>query len=183
MAEPVPEFSRPVSTARIPPNGVEEALEAKPGERAALAKRFELVEIKSLKAQLDVLPEGQQIFAVTGKIEADIVQQCVVTLEPLAAHIDIDVATTFIPAERHQEGAGSPHPDDTEDEYDVYSGGKIDLGEMVAQHLGVNIDPYPRKTNVAPVAAEFGAKTAKTQPFAQLADAVKNRKKQDKTKE
>ena len=136
-----------------------------------------------MKAQLAVQPKMQQIVTVTGKIKADIVQRCVVTLEPMTTHIDVDVTTNFIPAEHHQEGAGSPYADDMEDECDVYSGGKIDLGEMVAQHLGVNFDPYPRKASVPLVAVEFGAKIEKPQPFAGLAKAVKEQKKQDKTEE
>lgn len=180
MSETAPEFFRPLSVARLPPNGLTETLEAKPDERAALALRFDLMEIKSLKAQLAVHPSSQGVM-VSGKMQAEITQRCVVSLEPLPARIDLDIATHFIPAERHHEGAGPA--EDIEDECEIFEGGKIDLGEMVAQHLGVNLDPYPRKPNAKLAKTEFGAKIEKPKPFATLAGAVKKQKNQDKTED
>ena len=69
-------------------------------------------------------------------------------------------------------------PEDSDEEFEFYSGGKIDLGEMVAQHLGINIDPYPRKPDAALPTTEFGAIIEKPQPFASLAKIAK---KQGKT--
>jgi uncharacterized metal-binding protein YceD (DUF177 family) len=174
MTEPVPEFSRLINVARIPPNGSEENLEAKPQERTALAKRFDLVELRALKGQLTLQPGSHQNIFVTGKIEADVVQRCVVTLEPIAAHLELDVKTTFVSAQQHPEGAGSPYPEDLEEECEIFSGSKIDLGEMAAQYLGINLAPYPRKADAAVGVIAFGAKAEKPQPFAQLAEIKKN---------
>jgi uncharacterized metal-binding protein YceD (DUF177 family) len=176
MTGPAPEFSRIISVARIPPVGTEESLTAKPDERAALAKRFDLVKLSSLTATVTVQPSGEQIIHVKGMAAADIMQQCVITLEPLPSHIDLDIDVEFVPAEAHKAGSGSPYADDLDSEIELYDNGKIDLGEIVAQHLGIAIDPYPRKPDARLPATEFGAKADMRQPFAQLADALKGKK-------
>ena len=182
MPPPAPEFSRIVSVTRISPKGIEEQVECRPAERAALAKRFDLVDLSSLKAELTLTPESQNVL-VTGSIEADLVQRCVVTLEPITSHFDLNVDVLFIPAEENKTGAGSPEPDDMDNEFELFSGGKIDIGEMVAQQFGVNIDPYPRKANAALPATEFGTKIEEIHPFAALAQAVENKKINAKTED
>jgi uncharacterized metal-binding protein YceD (DUF177 family) len=173
----VPEFSRILSVARLSPKGVEEYLEAKPAERKALAKRFDIVEVKSLKAFLTLIPKPQEVIDVTGKIEVTIVQNCVVTLEPLVNRMELEINLTFVPEEQNDKGGGEAVIDDLSDEIEVFSGGKIDIGEMVAQQVGVNIDPYPRKPNAVLPVTEFGALSEKKpQPFAKLVDVMKDKK-------
>ena len=173
MTTPLPEFSRIVSVSRIPPSGLEQDIEAKPAERAALAKRFDLIDMPLLKAQLTVTPGAGQSITVSGQIESDIVQNCVITLEPIKTHFDLRLNITLLPAEIHAKGAGSPDPGDLDEEVDMYEDGKIDLGETVAQHLGISIDPYPRKPDAAFGSVEFGAKVEKPQPFAELLEHQK----------
>lgn len=182
MTEITPEFSRILSVSRLPPNGVEENLQAKPDERQALAKRFALLDLPLLQANLVVKPTSQRNIEATGTIKADIIQQCVVTLEPLPVHMELEVDILFIPEGENQEGSGSPFADELEEEIETFSNGKIDLGEMVAQHLGANIDLYPRKAEATLPVMTFGAEEKKLQPFAQLAQAVKDVKNKDKTK-
>jgi len=177
VTELVSEFSRILSVARLSPKGIEEYLEAKPAERKALAKRFDIVEVKSLKASLTLIPKPQEAIDVTGKIEATIVQNCVVTLEPLVNRMELDVNLTFVPEEQNDKGSGEAIIEDLSDEIEVFSGGKIDIGEMVAQQVGVNIDPYPRKPNAVLPVMEFGVSTEKKpQPFAKLIDVMKDKK-------
>jgi uncharacterized metal-binding protein YceD (DUF177 family) len=176
-AVPVPEFSRLILVDHVSPAGVEQNLTAKQDERAALAKRFDLLELTSLKAQLVVTHGSERTIRVTGQIQADLAQACVVTLERLPSHLDFDVDVTFIPAADYTSGAGPADAEDVEEEFEVFSGGKIDLGEMVAQQLGITIDPYPRKEGAALGSVEFGTKIETRQPFAQLVEAVKNKAK------
>ena len=48
----LPEFSRRIDGLRLPPGGEEYAIAAKPEERAALAKRFELLALDRLEAKV-----------------------------------------------------------------------------------------------------------------------------------
>lgn len=176
MNVPVPEFSRVISVSRIPPKDIEERLEAKPAERAALAKRFDLIELSTLNALITLTKGPNETVAAKGTIKADLSQQCVVTLEPIHTHFDLDVDMTFLPAEQNKDGAGSPEQDALEEEFELFSDGKIDIGEMVAQQLGVSIDPYPRKANAKLVVTEFGAKVEEPHPFAKLSTVIKTKK-------
>ncbi|MDR3449881.1 MAG: hypothetical protein P4M15_09110 [Alphaproteobacteria bacterium] len=178
MIETTPEFSRIVAADRLPPSGFEQTIEANEKERAALARRFNLTELPFLQAELTLTPHRDRSVRVTGKILADIMQACVVTLDPLPGHFDLDVDVTFIPADAAADDDAEA-PGEMEDELDHFSNGKIDIGEMTAQYLGVNLDPYPRKPDAALPATEFGPAVSKVQPFAQLAELARNKKNSD----
>jgi uncharacterized metal-binding protein YceD (DUF177 family) len=70
-------------------------------------------------------------------------------------------------------GAGPPHIDLEGEDTEAFIHGYIDLGELVAQNLGIALDPYPRKPGLPPVEAEFGNKEDKPNPFAKLASLTK----------
>lgn len=170
-----PELSRPVRVEKISPNGVEETIVASPREREALAKRFDLVEVKSLEAKLRVTPKHAGLdFAVTGNVAADVVQRCVASLEPLSTHIDQAIDTHF--AASADAGHGNAERDLDEEDMEPIEGGIIDLGELTAQHLGLGLNPYPRKADVPPVEVEFSKSAAPVNPFAKLV-VVKNQDK------
>jgi len=173
MNAPLPEFSRIISVSRISPKGVEEVLETRPAERAALAKRFDLVDLPVLKASITLTPGSQQTIAATGIIEAEIVQRCVVTLDPIVSRLNLDVDVIFIPAGSDHNIPDARASDELNDEFEFYSGGKIDIGEMISQQLGVNIDPYPRKADAALTKTEFGKQPENKLPLAKLRAAVK----------
>lgn len=169
------EFSRPLAIDKIPANGFEQTLEAKDKERLSLAERFGLIELPSLTAELKVHPAGlDQTVLVTGSLKADVIQQCVVTLEPLPAHVESFIDVTFMPEAEIGGGAG-PADADSED-IEVIVDGAIDLGELVAQQLGIALDPYPRKPGAAYVEAEYGDTEVPKGPMAQIAKLAKKPK-------
>lgn len=160
------EFSRPLSVDKIPAPGVEETLIASDKERKELAQRFGLLDLKDLSATLSVHPaSNRQGFAVTGTMNADVVQQCVVTLEPLANHIEHQIDVLFAFPEGDEAAPAQIEMDEDQPEHII--DGVIDLGELVAQHLGITLDPYPRKPGLAPVEAQYGSDKP-TSPFAEL---------------
>ena len=166
-----PEFSRPLHVEKVGIAGVHEDLLARPTERAALAERFGLIALDKLSAALDIeQAHAGKMLAVSGVLKADLVQQCVVTLEPLPSHIEEPISALFAPAAMLQRGAGSPNIDAAEeDDPEPFVNGQIDLGELVAQHLGLALDPYPRKAGVGLLQQEFAAAPeAKVSPFAVL---------------
>lgn len=160
-----PEFSRPVSLARIPPAGREERLAATPGECAALARRFGIPAVNRLVALLRLRPEAGDAVWVEGRLSAEVVQECVVTLAPVTQAVEEAVALRILPP-----GAGFSEdpegPDEIEAEGDV-----ADLGEALAEQLALALDPYPRAAGAsldAPGGAE-GEGPPPGGPFAGLA--------------
>lgn len=154
---------------------MEQNLEAKESERAQLAKRFGLLEVPMLVAKLSVHPaRADQTIEVTGYFTAAIVQQCVVTLEPITNHIEQELKVLFAAPELLELGAGPS--DMNEEDMEPIRDGAIDLGELVAQNLGIALDPYPRKAGVGLLEASYGEEKVVPGPLAELINLKKNPK-------
>jgi uncharacterized metal-binding protein YceD (DUF177 family) len=120
-------------------------------ERAALATRLGLVSIDMLEAVIRLEREASGVVHVSGRLEAEFVQTCIVTLAPFPSHVEDSFETDF--------SADSPVESpslDAEFVFDLENDppepiidGNIDLGELVAQYLSLALDPYPRAPGVA----------------------------------
>ncbi|UVO55134.1 DUF177 domain-containing protein [Sphingomonas sp. SUN039] len=138
-----PEFSRryPLDTIGSAPREV--CVEATAAERAALATRFGLEALEALGATAVLTACALGIEAV-GRLRGDVVQSCVVTGEPVAARIDEAFALRFVdPALLASEAEETELSDGDCDLIEI-DGGAVDLGEAVAQTLGLALDPFPR---------------------------------------
>jgi uncharacterized metal-binding protein YceD (DUF177 family) len=179
--EPAPEFSRPVAVDRIPDSGQHERLEADASERAALARRFDIPEIASLKAHahLTRTDRGRGV-ALEVEFEADVVQSCVVTLEPVPQHVAESFSIRYLPPERVAEweerhrrmgDEGELVDPDAPDPPEPLESNSIDVGEAVAEHLALALDPYPRAPGAlfeTPAQAAETDEPARPNPFAVL---------------
>ena len=153
-SEPRPEFVRPIAAGAVPRGGREERIAATTGECAALARRFGISAIVSLEATLRLVPEDDGAIRVTGRLCAKVVQDCVVTLEPVAQVVDSPLDLRFRPM-------GQPLSDDPDAPDEIaMERGTIELGEAVAEQLSLALDPYPR----LPEAALPAAGTVKDAP-------------------
>jgi uncharacterized metal-binding protein YceD (DUF177 family) len=172
-ATAAPEFSRPFPADSAQGRGRAIHVAAKADELTALARRFGLVELTSLEADLTLSKvRGGQMVRVKGELRAQVVQSCVVTLEPVAAEVKDSFQALFAPP-----AAIDPDAEELdvslsdEDGPEPLEGGRIDLGELVAQHLSLALDPYPRKPDAAFTAIAEGPEVpepAKVSPFAVL---------------
>ena len=99
-ASPAPEFSRPLALGLVGPDGRREVLEANEAERAALARRFGIPAIERLRAELLLRPEADGAVRAEGRVDAAVVQSCVVTLEPVAQRVDEAVDLRLLPPGR-----------------------------------------------------------------------------------
>lgn len=151
------ELTRLVAVDPWPREVVEVAFEATRDERNALARRFAIPEVRALTARCRVEPLGPPgVLACTGAIEAVVVQECVVSLEPVAG----THSTTFERRlTRHPGPLGiSDLPIDPEAiELEALEGNQIDLGAMVAEELALALDPYPHAENAYAHLAELGS--------------------------
>jgi uncharacterized metal-binding protein YceD (DUF177 family) len=142
-----PELSRPFSVTKISDDGEAFHFEATPEERAALARRFDLVELPSLEVEgeIRVFDHGRRA-RVEGVIRARVVQTCVVTLDPVPAEVEDSFVRTYTSTPARPSGV---EPEtvldlDAEDPPEPLEGGLVDIGEAVAETLGLALDPYPR---------------------------------------
>ncbi|MFC0410449.1 YceD family protein [Roseomonas elaeocarpi] len=160
------ELSRPIVLAHIPAAGRQERVEASPAEREALARRFELLALDSLQAEVTIKPTIDGGFSVVGRMRAEVVQACVVTLEPVPQHIDEAVNWQVVQAAAGEEEEPGEEDDlDGPDQVEV-SDGVLDLGEEIAQQLSLALDPYPRAPGAG--LGEEGVGDGPFNPFAVL---------------
>ena len=183
MSEPAAILSHRYDTVHLPATGAELQIEARDEQRAALATAYELVAVDRLLATTVLEPAAGGLVTVSGRILADIVQSCVVSLEPVPQHIDETFEVRFAPAE-----AGEPQPaaeahrevavdPDAPDPPEPMDGTSIDLGALVEEMFVLAIDPYPRAPG-AELAADTGEPpdSEPESPFAVLREVMRTRK-------
>ena len=142
---PLPEFSRRVDVSRMGRLEHRVEIKANEEERAALARRFDLVELPELSAQLVLKKRGDGVFELSGRWHARLAQRCVVTLEPVSAELGDEVRLFFGGAP----ATAQADPLDDEGWPEPIEDGAIDVGEAVVQLMGVALDPYPRAPGAA----------------------------------
>ncbi|OBZ96221.1 metal-binding protein [Pararhizobium polonicum] len=177
-----PAFSYPVKVGNISANAVTVRLEANEAERTALRDLWSVLEVQSLKAELQIARWKRDGVKIKGRVQAKIVQACVVTLEPVESEIDEPVEAIFVPegsrlARIAANDSGEMILDpEGPDLPDTFTGDTIDVGLAVTEHAALAIDPYPRKQG-----ASFGERIESSDkddirpnPFAVLKDWKKD---------
>lgn len=173
-----PEFSRVVRTHEVGATPRPQHVEASEAERAALARRFGLLSLESLVADLSVRREAAGV-RVSGRVMGKAEQACVISGEAVPAEVDEPVDLLFAEVD-----AGEPDEEIELSEADCdvipYDGQAVDLGEAVAQSFSLALDPYPRTsdevlaearsrlTSEADVEAQAAADKAAANPFSVL---------------
>jgi uncharacterized metal-binding protein YceD (DUF177 family) len=167
-------LSRPYDTAHLPATGAELGIDASAGQRAALANAYDLLAVERLVATATLTPAGAGTVTVEGRVVADIVQSCVVSLEPVAQHIDEPFSVRFASTEVRNSAAREIAIDpEAQDPPEVMDGTTIDVGALVEEMFVLAIDPYPRAPGAdLPVEPEQQPETAKESPFAVLRQVV-----------
>lgn len=168
-----PEFSRVEDIRQA--DGRTITLTADEAERAALSRRFAIVRIDRLEAEVTLDRDGEAVTA-NGRLRADIVQSCAVSAEDLPVSVNEPLAFRFVPA-------SADHRPDEEIELDAgdcdeieFTGTAFDVGEAVAQSLALAIDPFatgPQAEEARRKAGLLGEGAAG--PFAALAALKKDR--------
>ncbi|TPL90249.1 DUF177 domain-containing protein [Mesorhizobium sp. B2-3-12] len=152
MQGPVSFFA---NVARLPHKGLPVVIEADAAQRAAIAEAHGLLSVEAYRAELLVASWKRNGVKVTGRVEADITQACIVTLDPVQAHIDEPVEALLLPEDSKLgrqgfDGGGEILLDaDGPDSPETFSGDTIDVGALAEQFFGLAIDPYPRKAGAS----------------------------------
>lgn len=148
-------------------------IEADAEERAALAERFGIVAVDRLAADVTLEREGEDV-AVSGRLEADIVQTCGISGEDFPVRIDEPIALRFVPEVARTVPDEEIELEESELDEIEYTGDALDLGEAIAQSLGLAIDPYATGPNADAVRKEAGIlEEGATGPLAEALRALK----------
>jgi len=142
-------------------------------ERSAIAKRLGLAGLNRLEAHVALSRTGDVVRA-EGRLVAALQQSCVVTGDPVAAHVDEPFLLQFTPEPQ------SNVPDEVElgeSDCDVvfHDGATIDVGGALGDTLALSLDPYPRSAGADAALKEAGVLTEEqASPFAVLAKLKKD---------
>lgn len=167
-----PEFTRLIAIDGIAPDKIrKESIKADDAECAALAERMGLRALSNFSAEMNIrrVPGGTAV-RIEGTVKADVVQACVVSLQDVYAHVEGTFDTYFTEDSEQAREEVSFTLDDDLDAAEMVHNGMIDLGEVVAQYLSLELDPYPRAPGVSLAAQlrETGV-AEKQSPFQVLA--------------
>lgn len=135
------EFQRFGNLEVLAKTGKVEKLVAEADERKALAIRAGIPAVKALEANLTVIREGNGIYTVEGVLRGELTLACSRTLAPIPQKISEDIAEGYI---EHSKLERMEEEDQAQyDDYEIFEGEEVDLGEMIAQIMILSIDPYP----------------------------------------
>lgn len=146
-------------------------LSADEAERTAIADFLGLLGVATLRFKGELRAEAEDAWRMTGRLTSEITQECVSTLAPVPARIDLRVSRLFVPYPF--EGAIDLDPED-EDDPDEFED-TIDPGAVALEELALSLDPYPHAQGVEPVDARAAPPgtapldDAELKPFAGLA--------------
>jgi uncharacterized metal-binding protein YceD (DUF177 family) len=161
------EFSRPVPLARIGTEPFRQEIAATIKERAALARRFDLLSLDRLDATVELVRRGETLILLQAQFEAAFEQSCTVTLEPIAGALVERFALVYGPPDAEETAAGMVGDDVA---FEPLSGDAIDVGEAVAQEFSLALPAFPRSPDAA--VDEESQTTADDGPFAALSRLV-----------
>lgn len=169
-------FSFMVKVAHISLNPVTVRISADKDELDRLARQWGVREVLSFDAEAALGRWKRDGIRVKGKVTVSLIQDCVVTLEPVGQEIDEDFEAIFVPegsrlANRALDGHGEMFIDpDGPDAPEVFTGDSIDVGAVAAEFAALSIDPYPRTPGAgfADLIEDDPVSDKKPSPFAVL---------------
>jgi hypothetical protein len=171
---PTIEFSHLVAFDQISVTGATYHVEAKAEECRLLAARFELIAIHHLSAHFVLSHDAEPgCYRIEGKVIGEVVQSCVSTLKDVPAHVQASFHILLRPSEGKNNEEEFIIDLDDERDIEYYTQESIDLGEIAAQYLYLNLDPFPHALD----APEFSEGITK-EPLNPLAQALKILKKE-----
>lgn len=149
-------------------------LDLEAAERDALARFLGVAAVEGLRLSGTLSPAGEG-YALDARLEAGVVQTCVVTLEPVAERVEARVERLWLP--------GVAPPDEAEvelgedaDRLPEPLGHEIDLAEPLVEAVVLGLEPFPRAPGAEHGTKVYGPPGAEpltdeaARPFAGLAD-------------
>lgn len=158
----------------VPSGGLSTERRATPQQCVAVATLLDIPGVESLVASYRIKSAGGGQYRLAGDIEAQVVQACVVTLEPVGSTIKAPFEVLLVPSELLAAAASGKDDDAAGDDLEApmtetIENGVIDVGRIVYEELASQLDPYPRRPDASFAWTDERASAAEVHPFAELA--------------
>jgi uncharacterized metal-binding protein YceD (DUF177 family) len=155
----------------VPPEGRKYEFQADEEVLQFLVEHAPITELSRFSGRIE-LRQMRGGFQAQGRLRAAVVQECVVTLEPIETELDIELVRVYL---RGQE----PEPEvntngevfvDLESSADNewFEGEKLDLSDLIFEQFLLALDPYPRKEGAEMPDLGNDAEAKEASPFAVL---------------
>ena len=151
--------------------GARFALAPDEAARAGMARALDVLALPALRFEGRVEPQGDEDWRLEGRLDARVVQSCVVTLEPVESAVSEPVERLYLAAWTEPEDAEVEMPEEDREPLPA----AIDLLAVAREALALALPPYPRAPGVELGEAVFAAPgaapltDADARPFAGLA--------------
>lgn len=143
-------FSHLVNVRRVARKGMHVRYDADDEVCAAIAQEYGLLQVKKFHAQSHVVPWKRDGVKLTSSIEAEVVQPCAVTGEPIDQRVEEDFELIYVPegskfSKPRVDSDGELILDPTgEDPPEQFSGDSVDLALSWLEHFALGINPFAR---------------------------------------
>lgn len=124
-------------------------------DRQALAKDLDLAEVSKLEVSIATRIWRKEGYALVVQGRVDVVQTCIVSLEPVLEKVELSFERKFLPADEVEDmediSVELELDYEAEDPPEPMEGQVLNLYDMIREELSLSLNPYPRKEGVAPV--------------------------------
>jgi uncharacterized metal-binding protein YceD (DUF177 family) len=156
---------------QLPADGREISFVADAEQRQLIAERLELSSVEKLEVNARAVPFRGGI-RVEGRLQATIVQPCVITFVPVTQEIDEPIDRVLLPGSE-KTYSGTPGAEifidlESDELPDHFEGGEADLSELIVETLSLAVDPYPHAPGATIEGLEGDPRTEEERPFAAL---------------
>jgi uncharacterized metal-binding protein YceD (DUF177 family) len=110
-----------------------------------IVRALDLQSLDAFDVDINLVPTVSG-WRLDGRVLADAVQTCGLTLEPLPVHIDRKFSIQMVEAtEREPDEDAEIDLELDDDSADQIEDGRLDLGQYAVEQLALSLDPFPRK--------------------------------------
>jgi uncharacterized metal-binding protein YceD (DUF177 family) len=168
-----PGFSEMFDLATVGDEEVHRVLRPSTCERASIAEWLGAIAVEAFEANITLLRQGADLYRYEAHFAADIVQACVVTLEPVHSRLEEDfhrlyaVIGSHVPRGRDRPTGGGVMSLSDEEGPEPIGSTAIDLAAPVLEELSLALPAYPRALGARFESPEKG-ESAVDRPFAAL---------------
>lgn len=164
-----------VRTMDVPGGGLSKKLVASPEQCQQLADEAAVEAITQFSFDFELKPTRKKTYRLSGRVRASVVQNCVVTLEPVEQDVEDDVDCVFGQGEPPDVSSEEDQPVLSSVDWEQLDNDRIDIGKVAVETLIASIDPFPRQDGAAldPVGDDGDGERAEANPFAVLAKLKK----------
>jgi uncharacterized metal-binding protein YceD (DUF177 family) len=159
-------------THDIPDSGFAAERDADADELKGVARALDLNSCNRLAAAFKIVRGSGERYVLSGSLQAEVGQTCVVTLEPIVSRVEEAFEAEFWPENELPEPAGGELDLAEQIVPEPFANGLIPVGRIVFETLAGAIDPFPRKPDATldwQPSADAEARSGRANPFAVLA--------------